>query len=267
MSGASHKIRLLTGGVLLLFVFSVFFQRGRLEFIALCLIAGIGLWEFYSMFTKTAGNKLFNISGLVFTVCILAFSRYIHREAALYVLLAAFWFANMYFLFGFSSGRGNSYGSILIFPAGLLYLPFSLQFFFTLQSVEVLLVLGAAFVSDTGAYYAGSWFGKSKIWPIVSPKKTFMGSLGGLVGCLIWVVGMGLYNGSAPWWSFALLAVLLNIAAQFGDFFESALKRTLDVKDTGKLLPGHGGLLDRIDSLLFVLPVYALADTLIGFFH
>lgn len=124
----------------------------------------------------------------------------------------------------------------------------------------------AAFISDTGAYYIGTYLGRARIWPRVSPKKSWAGSIGGLVLCIAMCVGLGLWWGVRPWWQFAMLGVLLNAASQLGDFFESALKRTLGVKDSGTLLPGHGGLLDRIDSLLFVVPVYAAADSVLAFF-
>jgi hypothetical protein len=96
--------------------------------------------------------------------------------------------------------------------------------------------------------------GGPKIWPSISPKKTWAGSLGGLATCIVVCVGIGLLLGSADILSFALLGTGLNVAAQLGDFFESALKRWRGVKDSGRVLPGHGGILDRIDSLLFVLP-------------
>ena len=77
---------------------------------------------------------------------------------------------------------------------------------------------------------------------------------------------IGMLQSRSPWWIWLILGAVLNIAAQTGDFFESALKRRLDVKDSGNLLPGHGGILDRIDSLILVAPVYAALDAVFDFF-
>jgi phosphatidate cytidylyltransferase len=96
----------------------------------------------------------------------------------------------------------------------------------------------------------------------VSPKKTWAGSWGGLACCTAGCLGLGLLWGLASWPAYLLLGLALGVAAQAGDFFESALKRHLDVKDSGRLLPGHGGVLDRIDSLLLVVPAYAAARAL-----
>jgi phosphatidate cytidylyltransferase len=109
----------------------------------------------------------------------------------------------------------------------------------------------------------GMRHGRHKIWPLVSPKKSWEGYFGGMLLCVLACTVLGLAAEALDWrmirlplWGWVLLALGLNMAALFGDFFESALKRSLDVKDSGTILPGHGGMLDRIDSLLFVLPVF-----------
>lgn len=107
-------------------------------------------------------------------------------------------------------------------------------------------VIGA---TDIGAYFAGKSFGRNKIWPAVSPSKTWEGALGGFaLAALV-----------SSWFGQAwLLGVIIGIVAQVGDFTESALKRKFGVKDSGDLLPGHGGILDRLDSYLFAAPLAAL---------
>jgi phosphatidate cytidylyltransferase len=122
---------------------------------------------------------------------------------------------------------------------------------------------------DIAALYIGKRFGRHKFSPRLSPNKTWEGAIASivasvafgmaLVGAGDWITQQGYsYTGlhtSEPWWVFLLLAVLLNAAAQFGDLLESALKRGAGVKDSGTLLPGHGGILDRIDALLVAAPV------------
>jgi phosphatidate cytidylyltransferase len=122
---------------------------------------------------------------------------------------------------------------------------------------------------DIAALYIGKRFGRHKFAPTLSPNKTWEGAAASLVASC--VLGMSLVlagdhlsnTGSSftrlhttePWWVFLLLAILLNAAAQFGDLLESALKRGAGIKDSGTLLPGHGGILDRIDALLLAAPV------------
>src|SRR5579875_2108605 len=122
---------------------------------------------------------------------------------------------------------------------------------------------------DIAALYIGRNFGRRKLAPALSPNKTWEGSVASVVGSVLFgmaVILLGDYfsahnstftrlHTTWPWWAFVLLAILLNIAAQLGDLAESALKRGVGVKDSGTLLPGHGGMLDRIDALLFAAPV------------
>ena len=135
-----------------------------------------------------------------------------------------------------------------------------------LSTVEQVLIILAAAFTDAGGYYMGSRFGRKKICPRISPNKSWAGAFGGLAACALLFMVMGGIWGQRGIFLFLLLGIVVSIAAQFGDFFESALKRAQGVKDSGALLPGHGGVLDRIDSLLFAVPVYVLLDLFLDFF-
>ena len=114
-------------------------------------------------------------------------------------------------------------------------------------------------ISDTAQYYAGTFFGRRKLAPIVSPKKTVEGLLGGLVAGP--VVGGALATWGlegAPMWEGAIFALILVLFGVAGDLFESLLKRSAGVKDSSALIPGHGGVLDRVDAYLFAAPAFYL---------
>ncbi len=130
--------------------------------------------------------------------------------------------------------------------------------FYTDEGTSILLlaIFVCIWVNDTGAYLAGSTLGKHKLFPSVSPKKSWEGFFGGLVAS---AVAAGLLLG----WEQAYYGVLISIIATWGDLFESMIKRSVGVKDSGSILPGHGGILDRIDSLLFVLPFMAFLQWII----
>jgi phosphatidate cytidylyltransferase len=120
----------------------------------------------------------------------------------------------------------------------------------------ILFALSINWVGDIAAFYVGRTFGKHRLSPHVSPKKSWEGAIGSLAGAVIFglVMQRQLHLGvSVP--QVLVLAVLCNIAGQFGDLAESALKRGAGLKDSGTLLPGHGGFLDRLDSSLFTMPV------------
>ncbi len=110
--------------------------------------------------------------------------------------------------------------------------------------------------SDTGAYYVGKKFGTSKLCPIISPKKTVAGLIGGLVaGCLMATVATALLFNHPVWFRLLPLFVLLIVLGVCGDLAESTLKRSFQIKDSGSILAGHGGILDRLDSLLLSGPI------------
>jgi phosphatidate cytidylyltransferase len=111
--------------------------------------------------------------------------------------------------------------------------------------------------TDTFAYFAGRMFGGPKLAPVLSPKKTWSGLIGGMVGAAL---VSSLYAGTwfPSWIGLALVAAALAVVAQIGDIFESALKRNYGVKDSGYLIPGHGGVLDRVDGLVAVAAVAAV---------
>lgn len=129
-------------------------------------------------------------------------------------------------------------------------------------------VLAVAWVTDTGAYFAGRAFGKRPLSKRISPKKTLEGTIGGcLIGWLLaLIVGFGWVQPEFGWpeWCVILLSMLLPILAVLGDLLESVLKRISEAKDSGSILPGHGGLLDRIDSLLVAAPFAFVAFVVFG---
>jgi len=120
--------------------------------------------------------------------------------------------------------------------------------------ILILIAVVGPWISDSGAYFAGRLFGRRLLFPSISPNKTVEGSLGGLLLTVLVVgaISYGLLDFSLV--KAALIGAGLSFFSQCGDLFESALKRILDVKDLGHFLPGHGGILDRIDSLLFTAP-------------
>jgi phosphatidate cytidylyltransferase len=126
-------------------------------------------------------------------------------------------------------------------------------------------VLGLVWVADTAAYLAGRAFGKRKLAPAISPGKTWEGAAGALVASVIYAIiwaqfdpGLSALVQGAAWLPYLAGAVLLCAVSIVGDLFESAAKRRAGVKDSGRLLPGHGGVLDRIDSATAALPVALL---------
>ncbi|RMC50895.1 phosphatidate cytidylyltransferase [Lactobacillus sp. ESL0225] len=126
-------------------------------------------------------------------------------------------------------------------------------------------VFVVVWLTDTGAYMIGRKIGRHKLWPVISPNKTWEGSIGGTICAVICAT---IYAYFVPLGysliELVIFALILSIVGQMGDLVESAYKRFYNVKDSGKILPGHGGILDRFDSMLFVLPVFA---ALLGIVH
>lgn len=168
------------------------------------------------------------------------------------------------------SGRLPLLARVLLLGLGLDLLWICLHGLIYLHNVyggEMLLYMfSLVWIADIGAYFSGRRFGKNKLAPTISPGKTREGLYGGLAANLIWI--SCIYQLSSGWGfgllEFFLISVATSLISVVGDLFESVLKREAGVKDSGKLLPGHGGVLDRIDSVIAASPVFVAGTFLAG---
>jgi len=177
------------------------------------------------------------------------------------ILLLAVVVPGLYYLFRFRDIPSVA-GRITATVTGIVYAGCLTTFLALLKASSaayggdrVLVVLIVAWVADTGGYFAGRFLGKAKLYEAVSPKKTWAGAWGGLAGSLAGVAVLKLVSfDQLSWLDVGLLAIPGGVLGQLGDLTESLLKRSVGVKDSGALLPGHGGILDRIDAVLFIGP-------------
>jgi phosphatidate cytidylyltransferase len=180
-------------------------------------------------------------------------------QPVLVALVASFVLPALYYLFRFgdmstvaarlaATTTGIVYGGILLtFLALIKRLPHGPDL--------IILVLASAWLSDTGGYFAGKSMGRHKLYPAVSPNKTWEGSIGGVLAAAAGAAVIKvLLLPEIGWLHIMMLAVPGAILGQIGDLAESLIKRSVGVKDSGALLPGHGGILDRVDAILFIAP-------------
>jgi phosphatidate cytidylyltransferase len=155
-----------------------------------------------------------------------------------------------------SAARDISYAllAFLYIPFLLLHLvqlrltPFGIQWLFVIMLIVM--------TNDSAAYYTGCNFGKHRLYPLISPKKSIEGSIGGLVGSLCGaLLAKFTFFPQLTFQDVIVTSLVVGVIGQAGDLFESLLKRSFGVKDSGTLIPGHGGILDRLDSVLFAAPI------------
>jgi phosphatidate cytidylyltransferase len=163
---------------------------------------------------------------------------------------------------GLDAGRSVALGLLYFAPACLAFI--WLRDDAVAGRGNVLFVVLTVWASDIGAYLSGRLFGGPKLAPRISPGKTWSGALGGVAGVLLIGLAASMLQPGGVAGRGYLVAVLLGIAAQAGDLLESAIKRRAGVKDSGRLMPGHGGLLDRMDGMLFAAPLAAIVALATG---
>jgi phosphatidate cytidylyltransferase len=263
------RARVFTAAILLsLFLLALFYMSAVLWMVLLLALTIAGSWEWsrlakfstaysivYLIVTAIlAGKLLVELSNNLFT------DPYAPSFFVVFFLSAAFWTVAVPFLL--KANRPFRNPVLLTIIGWLVLLPTALALY-QLRAISPLLLLGfmtAIWISDTAAYFTGRAFGKNKLAPRISPGKTWEGVAGALVAVSIYAAAWSFAAGDAA--PLALLMPLLLILAAMGivgDLFESLLKRHAGVKDSGKILPGHGGILDRIDALTSTLPIAILA--------
>ena len=236
-----------------------FLDQKSFELLA-ALLAGLAAFEWSAL--QRAGKPA---SGAYAAACMLLYYAVMQYSALIggvmwvataFWLLAAPWWLSRGFLPGPRSVLLLA-GAIAIVPAGVAMA--------SLPRNQFLALLGLVVVADSAAYFCGSAFGRRKLAPAISPGKTWEGAIGGSLGCLIYatICAMLIPDIQARvkgtgWVLFLAASVLLSAVSIIGDLFESAAKRRAGVKDSGSLLPGHGGVLDRVDSVTAALPVALL---------
>jgi len=260
-----HLSRWLTGIVAVpLLIFVVYAGPRWLFYIVLFAASVKGLLELFRMSAPELPVPLKSLAvflDLLFFYCLWTGSFYQALAVfCLWVLLPL-----TFCLFSSPGLRSRASEAAGILAAGFLYvcLPFALLLMvmdrYPRGNLWILFLLTVIFLSDTGAFYFGRFFGKRKLYPSVSPNKTWAGALGGLfAGVVSGLLVARLFRlGGFPLET-ALLAGALSVVGQVGDLVESMLKRNAGVKDSGRVLPGHGGLLDRVDGVLFAVPLLYL---------
>lgn len=222
-----------------------------------CAVAMVALWEFYSMVLTPQRNKvkLFAVAaGAPVVLVSTYFQHMIIPIAGLFFIGFA-----IYFLWHYND-INTVISEVGLVSLGWLYLPVLLSSWVMLHQFEhgslwVLLVLIMTMTCDSCAYFVGTAYGKHRLYPAISPKKSIEGALGGLVGAILAALAAHLWLlPQSSWFDCLVVGILAGSVGQVGDLFESMVKRYANIKDSGTIFPGHGGMLDRIDSLLFSFP-------------
>ena len=258
-----HLKRWITGLAALPFLIFLVYKGGVFFSVLVSAASLVALWEYYRMVLNTKTHPVSRIIlwwgygiGLA-----LIWVAYLGRSDLSLGLLAVNLLVNaLISMFQFKSDR-----SVLQVVSGqlqgIIYIPLLLSFLILIRQgssgmIWIFLLLAIVFAGDTSALYAGTYFGRHKISPAISPGKTIEGAIGGLGASLIaGIVGKSLFLPDLSWPISILFFIAAGIAGQVGDLFESELKRSSGIKDSSGILPGHGGILDRIDGILFAAPV------------
>lgn len=255
--------RALSTIVAILSIFSLYYFYNKDGFKILIVIGVlIGSYELMTILFKESDSRSNKFVFYLLLICVFALSSFFPNFSA---IIFAF-FCIVYLLFSILIlHKFEDLNELNLFQAksilGFFYMGLLPSFMITLLNIPNGMIwfnalLSIVFAGDIGAYLTGMLFGKRKIMPLISPKKTIEGSIGGIIFSLITcLIFSHFFLTHINTMSLVVLSFATSVIAQFGDFFESVLKRVAEVKDSGKIMPGHGGILDRVDGVLFGAPI------------
>lgn len=248
------KQRILSAAIGLPFLIAIFWFGDPWFTLLVATGAILGCLEFYKMVIPDKDRR-FAYFGLLWSA-LFVFSLHIRVTYVLPLLITATVVFPLILVF-LSMRRDTAFSHWAWIIAGIFYTGWMLSFWVKLRSLTdgrywALLALFVTFAYDTSAFFIGRSLGKHLLAPKISPGKTWEGAIGGTLGAIAaCLILKSLFSLPIDYWQALLLSLLISLFAQLGDLVESLLKRSSGVKDSGKLIPGHGGVLDRIDSLIF----------------
>ncbi len=259
------KQRVITGGLLILLLVVMLLLPGWCMALATLICVGFAVWEEYHALTL-AGHRVVSWPTWTSMVLAIPLTHLLGHKVMVPVIAAALVVTVAVILFREEPKLEDLSMSVLplltVLLPGLCLVAMSLVDQKAVEVVLLSLTFAVPLVGDTAALFVGSAVGGPKLCPPVSPKKTVAGSLGGLAGSLlaaliVWGISLLTCNAATlaklpSWWTYLLLGLLGGAAGQLGDLFASLVKRHSNIKDFSNLFPGHGGMLDRLDSVLFM---------------
>ena len=219
----------------------------------------ISILEFYRMTAEFDKRCPLTYFGLLWALAVALSPHYRSTKLLPVIMVAAVVISLVWLLF--HSPREKAFHNWAWMVAGVIYVGWMLSYWIDLHLGYgrdwVYLAMFTSFANDTGAFFIGTKWGKHKLASAISPGKTWEGAIGGLLSAVVGAIAISrililFYSSPIEYWQVVLLGCLISLFAQLGDLVESLLKRNMGLKESGNLLPGHGGVLDRFDSLIFV---------------
>lgn len=247
---SSLQKRITSGVIGIILLFFIVARGGVYLSVSILLMSLIGIRELYRAF-RNIGMKPVDYIGYLSTFLI--FISFFYESLSLSGIMSFIIILSLIH-FVLSARRTIIDMSLTLF--GIIYIPFLLFHLYYLDGTKYIwLVFIVAFGTDTFAYIFGNLFGKNKLAPKLSPNKTREGSIGGILGSLILTTGYSIYIGIDISFSLVAMSIIVSICSQLGDLTASKIKRWTKIKDYGCIMPGHGGMLDRFDSIIFTAPL------------
>lgn len=260
------RTRLASGIVLMAVTITLMVYGGYPLFWVITAVSLIGLYELYKAvgMERTVPALAGYISSIITDLLLLKNE---YEYLVMWIIFTLMVFMACYVV---SYPRFNSEQITMLF-FGIIYVTIMLSFVFKVRFVQdghllVWFIYIGAWGSDTCAYCVGKLIGKHKMPSKLSPNKTIEGCLGGVAGAALigFIFAAVFYDNKDIWWQLPLIGAVSSVISQIGDLAASAIKRNHDIKDYGNLIPGHGGILDRFDSIIFTAPVvYYLVEFII----
>ncbi|PLR77668.1 phosphatidate cytidylyltransferase [Bacillus sp. V3-13] len=255
------KQRIITAVIALVIFLPIVLYGGAPFLLMVYLLATIALYELLRM----RHLKLLSVPGIISLILLWIFLLpseyqnliedldYTKVELALIAVL-------LFLTYTVATKNRFTFDDVAFSTMAILYIGIGFYYFLETRDAGIEFVFYSLLIvwaTDSGAYFIGRAMGKNRLWPEISPNKTVEGFVGGIICAVAVAIIFSMFTEKvdAPLFELIIITVLISIFGQIGDLVESALKRHYNVKDSGSLLPGHGGILDRFDSLLFVWPL------------